>query len=62
LQRAYGYYVDQWMRNQAADLFAPQGTIEIGAQGIFVGKSRVLEYLVRLSPDGLTRGKLFNHI
>ena len=34
----------------------------IGGQGVFVGKSRILEYLSRLSPNGLKRGKLFNYI
>jgi hypothetical protein len=29
---------------------------------VFVGRSRVLEYLTHLSPGGLTRGKLFNYI
>jgi hypothetical protein len=62
LQRIYGFYIDKQLWKEAADLFADDGTIEIGGQGVFVGKSRVLQYLVRLSPDGLTRGKLFNHI
>src|SRR5512142_3412435 len=38
LQRAYGYYIDQRMWNQAADLFTPQGTIEIGLDGVYVGQ------------------------
>jgi hypothetical protein len=62
LQRIYGFYVDKQLWKDAADLFANDGTLEIGGQGVFVGKSRVLEYLVSLSPDGLTRGKLFNQI
>ncbi len=62
LQRIYGFYVDKQLWKEAANLFADGGTLEIGGQGVFVGKSRVLEYLIRLSPDGLTRGKLFNHI
>ena len=62
LQRIYGFYVDKQLWKEAADLFADDGTLEIGGQGVFAGKSRVLEYLVRISPDGLTRGKLFNHI
>ena len=33
-----------------ADLFADAATIEIGGQGVFVGKERVLEYLRRLAP------------
>ena len=62
LQRIYGFYIDKQLWKEAVDLFANDGTLEIGEQGVFVGKSRVLEYLIRLSPDGLTRGKLFNHI
>jgi hypothetical protein len=62
LQRIYGFYIDKQLWKEAADLFADNGTLEIGGQGVFAGKSRVLEYLVRISPDGLTRGKLFNHI
>jgi hypothetical protein len=62
LQRIYGFYIDKQLWKEAADLFADGGTLEIGGQGVFVGKSRVLEYLVQLSPDGLARGKLFNHI
>jgi hypothetical protein len=62
LQRIYGFYVDKQLWKEAADLFADDATLEIGGQGVFVGKSRVIEYLVQLSPDGLMRGKLFNHI
>jgi hypothetical protein len=62
LQRIYGFYVDKQLWKEAADLFADDGTLEIGGQGVFAGKPRVLEYLVRISPDGLMRGRLFNHI
>jgi hypothetical protein len=62
LQRAYGFYVDKAQWKEAADLFADDGTLEIGGRGVFVGKARVLEYLTWLAPKGLERGKLFNHI
>jgi hypothetical protein len=62
LQRIYGFYVDKQIWKKAAALFAVDGTIEIGGQGVFAGRSRVLECLLRISPAGLTRGKLFNHI
>jgi len=62
LQRSYGFYVDKALWKEAADLFASNGTLELGGRGVFVGKSRVLEYLTWLGPNGLTRGKLFNHI
>jgi hypothetical protein len=62
LQRIYGFYVDKQLWKEAADLFADDGTLEIGGQGVFIGKPRVLEYLARISPEGLMRGRLFNHI
>ena len=34
LQRAFGYYVDRGLWGEAADLFADDGTIEIGLDGV----------------------------
>ena len=62
LQRSYGFYVDKAQWRDAADLFATDGSLEIGGRGVFVGRPRILQYLTWLSPDGLTRGKLFNHL
>jgi hypothetical protein len=62
LQRAYGFYVDKAMWNDAADLFADDATFEIAGRGVFTGKPRIHQYLTSLSPDGLTRGKLMNHL
>ncbi|HEV7716120.1 MAG TPA: nuclear transport factor 2 family protein [Steroidobacteraceae bacterium] len=62
LQRSYGFYVDKALWKEAADLFADDGTLEIGGRGVFVGKPRILQYLTWLAPDGLVRGKLFNHL
>ncbi|HUN27368.1 MAG TPA: nuclear transport factor 2 family protein [Steroidobacteraceae bacterium] len=62
LQRSYGYYVDKALWAEAADLFSEDGTLEIGGRGVFVGKRRVLEYLRWLAPEGLTRGRLFDHM
>jgi hypothetical protein len=45
LQAAYGYYVDKALWDDAAELFADDGTIEIGLDGVYVGKPRVREYL-----------------
>jgi hypothetical protein len=61
LQRSYGFFVDKALWKETADLFADNGTLELGGRGVFVGKARVLQYLVWLAPQGLTRGKLFNH-
>jgi SnoaL-like domain len=62
LQRSYGFYVDKAMWKDAADLFAQDGTLEIGGRGVFVGKARIQQYLNWLAPQGLVRGKLFNHL
>lgn len=62
LQRTYGYFVDKALWKQTAELFAPDGTLEIGGRGVFVGQKRILDYLTFLAPQGLTRGLLFNHI
>src|SRR5262245_51868172 len=45
LQRIYGFYTDKQLWSQAADLFAADGTIEVGARGVYVGRERVLAYL-----------------
>jgi hypothetical protein len=62
LQRAYGFYVDKAMWKEVADLYADDGTLEIGGRGVFVGKQRILQYLTWLAPGGLTRGLLMNHL
>jgi len=60
LQRAFGFYVDRGLWDDAADLFADNGTIEIGVDGVYVGKARIKEYLKRLhgGQDGLIYGQL----
>jgi hypothetical protein len=62
LQRSYGYFVDKALWKQAAELFAEDATLEIGGRGVFRGRERVLQYLRWLEPQGLARGKLFEHI
>jgi hypothetical protein len=60
LQRAFGFYVDRGLWGEAADLFTDDGTIEIGADGVYVGKDRIREYLKRLhgNQEGLIYGQL----
>ncbi|HLF11000.1 MAG TPA: nuclear transport factor 2 family protein [Gammaproteobacteria bacterium] len=64
LQRAYGYYVDEALWDQVADLFAADGTIEIGLDGVYAGKARVREYLYALGGgrQGLADGQLNEHM
>jgi hypothetical protein len=60
LQRAFGFYVDRGLWGEAADLFADNGTIEIGIDGVYRGKDRIREYLRRLhgGQEGLIYGQL----
>ena len=60
LQAAYGYYVDKGLWDKAADLFAPDGTLELAGRGVFRGQDRVRQYLHHLPPYG--RGMLYNHM
>ena len=64
MQHAYGYYVDRALWDDVADLFADDGTIEIGLDGVYVGKARVREYLYALGGgrQGLVDGELNEHL
>src|SRR4029079_8158745 len=60
LQREFGYYVARGFVGSGGDLFADDGTIEIGLDGVYVGKTRIREYLKRLhgGQEGLIYGQL----
>ena len=60
LQRAFGYYVDRGLWGEAADLFAEDGSVELGVDGVYLGKDRIREYLKRLhgNQEGLIYGQL----
>ena len=60
LQGAYGYYVDKGLWDQAADLFATEGTLEIAGRGVYAGRERVREYLHHLPAYGY--GVMYNHM
>jgi hypothetical protein len=60
LQAAYGFYVDKSRWDDAADLFASAGTLEIAGRGLFVGQDRIRAYLGALG--ALEYGRLYNHM
>jgi hypothetical protein len=63
VQRTYGYLVDKALWREVSDLFAEDGTYEIGGRGVFVGRGRVLEYLqTGLAPERPVEGRLYNHM
>jgi len=63
LQSAYGYYIDRAQWGEVAKLFADDGSIEFGNEGVYVGKARIAEYFMRLGGGkvGLSRGQLNSH-
>ena len=50
LQHTYGYAVDRKLWDQAAGLFAKDGTLERGLQGVYVGKARIRQALAQFDP------------
>ncbi|HEY2591165.1 MAG TPA: nuclear transport factor 2 family protein [Steroidobacteraceae bacterium] len=64
LQRAYGYYLDAAQWDEIADLFADDGSIEIGLDGLYKGRERVRQYLHALGHGrvGLAYGELNTHM
>ncbi|TIX50986.1 nuclear transport factor 2 family protein [Alteraurantiacibacter aquimixticola] len=60
LQRAFAYYVDRGLWQQAADLFTDDGSFTMGVDGTYVGRERIAEYLRRLhgGQEGLIYGQL----
>ncbi len=64
LQRAFGYYVDRGYWQEASDLFTDDATFETGVDGVYVGKTRIHQLLVRQGGGhegpGLPYGQ-FNH-
>lgn len=61
LQSAYGYYVDKWQWDDAANLFANNATSERGLRGVYVGKDRIRESFNLSGEAGLHQGMVNNH-
>ncbi|CAN5554463.1 hypothetical protein BH09PSE4_BH09PSE4_21110 [soil metagenome] len=66
LQRAYGYYIDRGYWTEAANLFADDASFESGIDGVYVGRRRILEYLIRKgggnAGPGLPFGQYNHHM
>jgi hypothetical protein len=62
LQDTYGYAVDRKLWDQVADLFAKDGTLELGLQGVYVGKMSIRHALDQFGPQGLRTGELNDHV
>jgi hypothetical protein len=62
LQSAYGFYQDRKMWDDVADLFADDGVVEIGGQGVWRGKAGVRRWLSTMGPAALTHGQLNDQV
>ena len=62
LQHAYGYYVDRKMWDDVAELFATDGTMELGLSGVYAGRTSIRRGLNAFGPAGLAEGEINDHI
>lgn len=66
LQYAYGYFLDNRMFREIADLFANEGAwIEIGGRGRYQGKDRIHGFLLEVLGGGrwgLLKNEVINHV
>ena len=65
LQRAYGFYIDKGYWREASDLFDEDATYEQGVDGVYVGRERIHQLIVKLTGGnpgpGLPFGQLNEH-
>ncbi len=65
LQRAYGFYIDKGYWREASDLFDEEATYEQGVDGVYVGRERIHQLIVKLTGGnpgpGLPFGQLNEH-
>src|SRR5271157_3126749 len=49
LQRAYGYYLEQWEWHQMMDLFStgPDVSVEAGPYGVYTGQEGIKQFFAR---------------
>jgi len=66
LQFAYGFFIDNRMFREMADLFADQGSwMEIGGRGRYEGKARIHDFLLEVLGQGrwgLLKDEVINHV
>ena len=62
LQAAYGFYADRKMWDDVVDLFARDGVVEIGGQGVWRGPASVRRWLESIGSAGLKHGQLNDQV
>ena len=62
LQHNYGYYFDQKIWEAAANLFASDGTMELGQRGVYAGRERIRRALNVLAGERLDDNEVHDHL
>lgn len=62
LQRAYGFYIDKGYWREATNLFAEDATYEQGVDGVYVGRARIHEMIVKLTGGNVGPGLPFGQL
>ena len=63
LEDAYGYYLDKGLWDEVADLFAADGSFEVGQCGVYLGQAHVRSFLKgSFGPAGPQPDQMYNHI
>ena len=52
LENAYGFYLDKFLWNDLADLFAEDGSMELAQRGVYQGRERVRDFLIAVFGRG----------
>src|SRR5262245_25580672 len=62
LQHSYGYYFDQHLWEAVANLFANDGTMELGLRGVYAGRDKIRRALNIIGGEGLENGGVNDHL
>ena len=62
LQHSYGYYFDQKMWEAVANLFASEGTMELGLRGVYSGREKIRRGLNVIGGGALKDDEVHDHL
>src|SRR5262249_42586828 len=62
LQHSYGYAFDHKMWAAVANLFASDGTMELGLRGVYAGRERIRRALSIIGGDALGNDEVNDHL
>ena len=62
LQHSYGYAFDKKMWGAVANLFASDGTLELGLRGVYTGRDKIRRALSSMNGDKLDAEEVHDHL